>query len=176
MNWSKLRKILLTDCRILQALTPRKYKRQIFSSMLVILLFSSNTQAQTGEWQAVQSLRPGTRIRVKTLHPVQCVFQRATEDELTCERFYRVIQPPLSEVVFDRRSIREVRIETSDEANGTVGALIGAGAGIAIGVSTVKTSNEREGRSLLLGSVGAIIGWFFAHDFHIVHARIIYKR
>ena len=176
MNWSKSRKVFPTACMVLQALIPAKRKRQIISSMVVALFFGSTAQAQTGDWQAVENLKPGTRISVKARHRVRCIFQGATLDELTCKRSDRLFRTLSSEIVFDRQSVREVRLERSDEANAAVGAAIGAGAGAAAGASNGNGTLTRGGGALLLGGIGAIVGWFFGADFHILHGKTIYKR
>ncbi len=145
--------------------------------MIAFLMTASNAQAQTGDWQAVENMMRGTRISVKTKHRVGCIFERATENALVCERTDRGsfrIAP--REIEFDRRSVREVRLERSDDANGAVGALIGAGADAALGASTGNKTTSREGGVLLLGATGAIAGWFIGSEFHILHGEIIYKR
>ena len=175
MNWSKSRKVFPTACMAVQALIPAKSKRQIISSMVVALFFGFTAQAQTGDWQDVVNLKRGTRITVKTRHRTRCFFKTATDDELVCK-------PPRSlwlrpaERRFDRQSVREVRLERSDEANAAVGAAIGAGAGAALGASNGNGTLTRGGGALLIGSIGALSGWFFGSDFHILHGKIIYKR
>ncbi len=91
--------------------------------MLAFLIMASRTQAQTGDWQAVENVRPGSRISVRAKYRVRCIFQRATQDELVCERIQSgLIRISLSEITFDRWSVREGRLEPSDEANAAVGA------------------------------------------------------
>jgi hypothetical protein len=176
MNWSKSRKVFRTACMVAQALIPAKRKRQIISTMVVALFFGFTAQAQTGDWQAIENLKPGTRISVKARHRVRCVFQRASQDELACERFDRLFRTLPSKIVFDRQSVREVRLERSNEANAAVGAAIGAGAGAAAGASSGNGTLTRGGGALLLGCIGAIVGWFFGANFHILHGKTIYKR
>lgn len=138
---------------------------------------ASSVQAQSGGWRAVENITPGSRISVKAKHRVRCIFQRATEDELVCERMNRGllrIAPP--EIELDRPSVREVRLERSDDANAAVGAVIGAGVGAATGASTGNGTSTREGGALLLGAAGAIFGWFFGSKFHVLHGKIIYRQ
>jgi hypothetical protein len=168
-------KVLLTTRMVKMALVPTSHKMKIISLLLAVLMYGPGVQAHTGDWQAVEKLTPGTRISVRAQHRIRCVFQRATDDELACKRLYRSLALS-SEIVFDRQSVREVRLERSDEANGAVGALIGAGAGAAVGASNGKGTATREGGALLLGSIGAIAGWFIGADFHILHGKSIYKR
>src|ERR1041385_8158139 len=96
MNRSDLQQISRTICKVVQAGNLRKYRRQISSSMLAMLLLGANTQAQSqaraqvqspgqaGDWQAVQHLTPGTEISVKTQRHYRCVVEEVTEDELVC--------------------------------------------------------------------------------------------
>jgi len=175
MSSNKSCKVFLTDGRVVQALLPAKCKRQIISSLVVVFLLASNAQAQAGDWQALQHLRPGTRITVKTRHRARCFFTMATDDELVCKP-PRLLWLGPAERRFDRQSVREVRLESSDEANGAVGAAIGAGAGAALGASNGNGTLTRGGGAFLIGSIGALCGWFFGSDFHILHGKIIYKR
>jgi hypothetical protein len=174
MNSRKSRKVLLTARMVNMALVPIHGKRKIVSLLFVVLIFASSGRAQTGDWQAVENLRPGTRISVKARHRVGCVFQRATEDELACRRLYRSLRLS-SEIVFDRQSVREVRLERSDEANGAVVAAIGAGAGAAVGASNGSGTSTREGGAILLGGIGAIVGWFIGNEFHVLRGKSIYR-
>jgi hypothetical protein len=177
MNSRKSRKVLLTARMVNMALVPIHGKRKIVSLLFVVLIFASSGRAQTGDWQAVENLRPGTRISVKARHRIRCIFQRASQDELACERPDRLYRTLSSEIVFDRQSVREVRLERSDEANGAVGAAIGAGAGAgaAAGASNGNGTSTREGGAVLLGGIGAIAGWFIGAQFHVLHGKCIYR-
>jgi hypothetical protein len=104
-------KILLTTCMVKMALVPTSHKMKIISLLLAVLMYVPGVQAHTGDWQAVEKLTPGTRISVRAQHRTRCVFQRATDDELACKRLYRSLALS-SEIVFDRESAREVRLET----------------------------------------------------------------
>jgi hypothetical protein len=145
--------------------------------MLALLILASSAQAQTGNWQAVENIKPGSRISVKAEHRVRCIFRYATDDELVCKRIHRGLfrsAPP--EIAFDRPSVREVRLEKSDEANAAVGAAIGAGVGAAAGASNGNGTLTRGGGALLLGALGAVIGWSFGSEFHVLHGKIVYKQ
>ena len=146
--------------------------------MLAVLLFASSAEAQTGDWRAVKNLRYGSTISVEAERRVRCILRGVTDDQLVCERIQRgLIRIFPSEITFDRRNVREVRLEHSDDANAAAGAAIGAGAGAALG--SVKTRNgslTRGGGALLVGTIGGLIGWFFGRDFHVLHGKIIYKR
>jgi hypothetical protein len=152
--------------------------RAIF--FLSALLLATAATAQTGDWEAVRNLPPGTRISVRDGHPFHnlCIFQRATDDQLFCERILhglsRGMIPP--EAVYPRDKVRDVRLEHSDAANVATGAAIGGGIGAAIGASAHSPSLTRPGGALLLGTGGAIIGGFFGRDFPITHGKVIYRR
>jgi len=87
MNWSKSHKVFPTLGTVVQALIPAKRKRrQIASSIIVAFFFAFTAQSQTGDWQAVQNLKPGSHILVKAQHRYRCSVEGATDDELICER------------------------------------------------------------------------------------------
>jgi hypothetical protein len=144
------------------------------------LLIANAAPAQSGDWQAVKNLQPGARISVSVDRPfhTMCIFQRATDEELLCERILRgsrrVLIPP--DAIYERGKIREVRLEHGDSANVATGAVIGGGVGATIGASTHNTALTRPGRILLLGTGGAIIGGFFGRDFPLTHGKVIYRR
>jgi hypothetical protein len=160
MTSSKSRKIFLTARMVKMALIASSLRLRIISSLLVtVLRCGSNLRAQTGDWQAVENVKPGTRISVKTHNRVRCVFQSASQHELTCKRLHRLFRRLPCETVFDRQSVREVRLERSVEANVALGAALGAGAGAAAGASNGNGTLTRGGGALLLGGIGAIVGW-----------------
>jgi len=51
------------------------------------VLLASTAPAQTGDWQAVKNLQPGTKISVHSASPFHnlCIFERATDEQLVCE-------------------------------------------------------------------------------------------
>jgi hypothetical protein len=85
MNWNKLRRVFPTACTVVQALLPANRKRQIISSMLVVLFFGTSAKAQTGNWQAVENLQPGRPILVKAQRDYFCILEGANDDQLVCE-------------------------------------------------------------------------------------------
>jgi hypothetical protein len=85
-------------------------KPRIISSIIFVLLFGSSAQAQNGDWQAVENLKPGTRLTVKARHNILCIFQSATDDELVCKPL-RFLHLGPGESRFDRQSVREIRLE-----------------------------------------------------------------
>src|SRR6266851_4436315 len=126
------------------------------SLVFALFLLTPMASAQTGDWQAVKSLQPDTKISVQYSRPFRgiCIFERATDEQLVCEHIMHgprgLIVP--SEYVYERKRIREVRLEHSDTANIATGAVIGGGVGVAIGTS------RGSGTTLLLGTGGALIG------------------
>ena len=177
MNRSKSRKVFPTACKVVQTLFSVKHKRQMISALLAVLLLASNAQAQTGDWQAVKNLRPGTRISVKTQHRYPCFFASATEDELVCNGPDRLLRLP-PRMTFSRGEIREIRMGPNQAKDAWIGAGIGTGAGaIAAGTG----SRDYPGFHAFIGGlagagVGALVGAtvpIFQEIFH--HGKIIYK-
>ena|SRR5882672_7478931 len=154
---------------------------RIYRSVLATLFFAPMAFAQTGNWQAVRQLDPGTKISVQfehhSLHST-CYFQRATDDQLFCERVLRgvsqVLIPP--DAVHERKNIREVRLEHSDSSNTATGVAIGGGIGATLGAANNNGTLTRGGGALLLGTVGALIGGSFGRDFPIFHGKVIYRK
>jgi hypothetical protein len=147
---------------------------KIFLSLLAGLILVSPGQAQTGDWRAVESLAPGTRISVKIRFHMQCNVTRVTDAALMCELVHERIRP--GEMTFNRKLIREVRLEHSDQANTAIGASLGGGVGVTVGASLGNRSLDRPVGALVLGTVGAIFGGAFGRDFPIFHGKVIYKR
>jgi hypothetical protein len=160
-----------------------KHKKTI-PFLLAPLLLASIAVAQTGDWQAVKNLQPGTRISVRSGRPFirnTCFFLSATDDQLVCERAVharrRMIIPPIPpEAVYERSKVREVRLEHSEATNTVAGAGIGAGIGAALGASANNGTLTRGGSTLLLGGIGALIGGSFGRDFPVIHGKVVYQR
>ena len=159
------------------ATMPRMRQLRIIASLLVFTLIFSSAQAQTGDWRAVKNIPRGSPISVKVRVRILCIFQSATDDELICTRTNPLPSPiGLDDLRFDRREIREVRLEHSEATNATVGDAIGAGVGAAVGASSNDGTVTRGGGALLIGGIGGIIGGFFGRDFPILHGKIVYRR
>ena len=160
-----------------------RYTKAIFF-LSAAVLFASAAQAQTGDWQAVKNLQPGTKISVRSDHSFirnACFFLSATDEQLVCERAVharrRMIIPPIpSEAIYERNRVREVRLEHSEAANTMAGAGIGAGIGAALGASANNGTMTRGGSTLLLGSFGALIGGSFGKEFPVIHGKVVYRR
>jgi hypothetical protein len=152
-------------------------------AVLLLLLSASSALAQKGDWEAVKNLPPGTPISVKYGHFLihnRCLFQKATDDRLFCVRLLygasAVFVPP--DAIYERKKIREVRLEHSDASNMAVGAAIGAVVGGALGAAGSADTHVRARVTLglLLGGGGAVIGGFLGRDFPIRHGKVIYCR
>src|SRR5882762_4356309 len=94
--------------------------RFISVTLVLLSLSASDSQAQTGDWRAVQNLQAGTLISVKAKHRVKCQFLRATDDAVSCEVIRSGLLGTISQatdLTFDRQSVREVRLEHTDGSN-----------------------------------------------------------
>lgn len=193
MNWHKFWKVSRTGCREVQALIPAKCLRQVLPSLSVVLLLTLTAQAQTqnqtqpqprtGDWQAVKSLTPGTRISVKTQRSYRCSVEDVTDDELICGT-----RTPFREVTLTirRSEIREIRIapHPNQAKDSWIGAGIGAGAGaIAAGTTAAQAPGRNyPGFHAFVGGLagagsGALVG-SIVPIFQVLFQRgkIIYKR
>jgi hypothetical protein len=140
MPWSNARQVFLTARMVVMAVVPVNLKRRIISSMVGVLFLGSSAHAQTGAWQAVENLRPGTHISVKTQHNYPCLFASASEEELVCYRpRNRLLRLPAT-ITIPRGEIREVRMEPNQAKEAWIEAAIGAGAGAAAAASNSRTS------------------------------------
>lgn len=191
MNGSKSRKVFKTTCKVLEAAAPSKGRRAIFPRLLVVLLLA-NTRAQgqapaevrsrgqIGNWQAAESLVPGTRVSVKTEHRYRCAVEAVTEEELICEahvpRSFR-----RNTLVIRRSQICEVRI--LPHPNQTKDAWIGAGIGAGAGAVLAGTNGgPYPGVQAFFGGLagalpGAVVGGTVA-VFRVLleRGKLIYKR
>jgi len=174
MNCSKSRKVLLTACKVFQALIPEGRKRQIISLMVAVVFFGSSAQAQTGDWQAVEKLKPSTRLSLKAQHHILCVFQAATDDELVC-RPIRILRLGPAESRFDRQSVREIRLARNQGKDIAIGAGIGGGAGA---IACAIKSTDHPGFNAVVGGLsGALVGTVVGAIVSIpLRGKLIYKR
>lgn len=183
MHWSESRKIFPTACKVVQALIPIRPWRQILSLVIATLLVGSNAlaqaqaQTQTGDWRAVENLKPGSHVIVKAQRRYACTVEGATEGELTCwvhQRWFRIVS-----IVIPRSEIREVRTLPNQAKDAWIGAGIGAGAG-AIAAGT--TSRDYPGFNAFIGGLagaggGALVGATIPIlQYLIKHGKCIYKR
>jgi hypothetical protein len=165
--------------------TPRPLCRRITVCILATTILVSAMPAQTAgqksnptnNWQAVKNIQPGTNISVLAGHRLKCIFNGASDGDLTCVRVPRgpiPISP--ANITLARSIIVEVRIEHSAEANAATGAAIGGGIGAALGAATNGQSVTRGGGALVVGGIGALVGAFAGRDFSVLPGKIIYRR
>lgn len=159
--------------------------RRLSCCALVLLLLPSVAQAQTGDWGAVQALGPGSAISVKVAgrRRLWCHFDHADDEGLSCERIGRGISYSGSaEIVVSRRDVQEVRLERSDRANATDGAVLGGVAGSAVGGAAggiFKPGGNGTTAAigaLMVGGIGALLGSAFGKDFPLRHRKVIYRQ
>ncbi len=151
-----------------------KCNLRMISAVLVVLLLTASAQAQTGDWQAVQNLKAGTRISVKAQKRYVCSLEHATPDELVCEAVLPRLTRQPSRISIPRGAIREVRLEPSQTKSGLIGAGIGAGVGAAVGASSGTGS---RGAGAFVGALGgAALGGLVGTIVPIFRrGKVIYK-
>ena len=78
---------------------------------------------------------------------------------------------------FERKEVRQVRLEHSDDTNALIGLATGGAIGFAIGASghRVDASTRLVG-GVVGGTVGAFAGRFMNRSIPITHKNVIYKR
>jgi len=142
--------------------------RRVTYWIVSAILFLLNCQAQTGDWQAVQDIPPGSLISVKTqFGSKRCAFQIAGDTELYCDV-----------VTFHRQSIRRVRLEHPN-ASAVLGAVVGTGIGIGVGVAVTNNSRDAETRvydPAAYGILGGIVLGMIMHRIPVVHGKVVYQR
>lgn len=159
-------------------------KPHIATSLLVIVLFVPCAHAQKGNWQAVEKILPGMPISVvnQQRDRLMCYFEHATDDQLICRTLPRSSGFPFPTPVerynalFERRDVREVRLEHAAGTN----ALIGGGIGGAVGAALVARLDEgagpKGGAIGFASMVGALLGAVVGIDRPLFHRKTIYKR
>ncbi len=79
------------------------------------------------------------------------------------------------DLTFDRRRIREVRLEHSNGSNALVGAAIGGGAGAVFGAVGPNTDLNKGASTVVGAGFGILLGGFLGSALPVRHWRIIYK-
>jgi len=153
-------------------------KHHVIFPLVMILVSAPGALARKGNWDAVEKLSPGVRISVKTSVRLNCYFVSATDNGLVCSM--QVHGPEWTTSYdrrFERRRIKEVRVEYSEATGSAVGAAVGGGVGAILGgVAGGNGTITRGGGALLLGGLGAIVGGIAGRDFPLVHGDVIYRR
>ncbi|MBZ5701584.1 MAG: hypothetical protein LAN84_07025 [Acidobacteriia bacterium] len=146
-------------------------------TLLLLTIAATNAEAQKGDWAAVQRIEPGTRISVKLRLRTVCHFVSATENQLACKIPPEGRMPFLpSELKFERRKIRQVRLEHDPSVNSLAGMAIGMGTGAALGAAAGGKTLTRGGGAILMGGIGALFGGVYGMFFPVVHKKVVYKR
>ena len=147
---------------------------RIIPFLLAPLLIASSAMSQTANWEAVQALRNGTKIKVTLKHgPTfgHCFFDGASDDQLFCISG----RWPLSRrKMYLRDDIKAVYLTHNGPA---IGLGVGAGAGAIIGAAGDPVPGlGRGGTALLdaglLGGLGAFFGMVLDPFFH---GREVYR-
>ncbi len=147
---------------------------KIISFVLAPLLIASSAMSQTADWEAVQALRSGTKIKVTLKNrPTfgHCFMDGASDDQLFCSSG----RWPLSRrKVYLRDDIKAVYLTHNGPA---IGLGVGAGAGAIIGSTGDPVPGlGRGGTALLdaglLGGLGAFFGMVLDPFFH---GRVVYR-
>ncbi len=138
---------------------------KIIPFLLASLLIASSAMSQTADWEAVQALRSGTKIKVTLKNrPTfgHCFFDGASDDQLFCTSRGGLLS---RRKVYLRDDIDAVYLTHNGPA---IGLAVGAGAGAAIGAS-------RSNALLGAGALG-VVGWLsgtVADPFF--HGRAVYR-
>ncbi len=147
---------------------------RIISFLLAPLLIASSAVSQTADWQAVQALRSGTRIKVTLKNRTtfgHCFIDGASDDQLVC---ISGRWPMSRRKVYLRDDIKAVYLTHNGPA---IGLGVGAGAGAIIGAAGDPVPGlGRGGTALLdaglLGGLGAFFGMVLDPFFH---GRVVYR-
>ena len=146
--------------------------RSVICSLLAAGLLISSSQAQTGDWQAVQDIPVGSYISVKSYpRSARCFFVNATDWELFCEQ--RGLR-----IDFHRQNIRQVRLEHPNK-NALLGVLIGTGLGAGVAAAVTRNSNDAETRvadPIIFGILGAVVSGVLMHRISPVPGNIVYRK
>ena len=144
-------------------------------SLVCLSLAASAASAQKADWQAIEILKSGTVVSVKTRHRYLCTLDHATSDTFVCQSCSHRIVPIPMPPGFSRNEIREIRLEHNQSKDAWIGAGVGAVAGISLGASSNSAS---RGAGAFFGGIGgglagALLGGA-GPIFH--HKQVIYQR
>jgi hypothetical protein len=146
----------------------------IIPFLLAPLLIASSAMSQTDDWEAVQALPNGTKIKVTLKNrPTfgHCFFDGASDDQLFCTSRGGLLS---RRKVYLRDDIEAVYWTHNGPA---IGLAVGAGTGAVIGaVGDPIPGLGRGGTALLdaglLGGLGAFFGMVLDPFFH---GRVVYR-
>lgn len=158
----------------------RDFAPLLFIQILTLFAFSCAVSAQTGNWAAVEGLRTGADISVRTMKgekfhgrfdvadPVRLVLwsdERSFPGRVTVRR------------ELFRGSVMQVRLERR-AASIAAGAAIGAGVGVGLGVAVDAPSKNHDARgvvSFVFGVLGAGLGAAIGKTHPFLHGPVIYE-
>lgn len=145
-----------------------------FYLILTVFVLLPIGYAQKGNWQAVESLAPGTSISIQARHRVHCNFLGADNNSISCEQNLSALRVS-HEFAFDRTEVRQVRVE-HPAASMFLGAAIGAGAGVGYGSTGGSGSLTKGGTELVGGALFGFLGGVVGRETHIIPGTIIYQK
>ena len=146
-----------------------------FYLLCAVLALTAVCGASDGDWEIVKSLPEGTPISVKAKLRHLCTFQLATDTTLTC-------RPKISGTTswtlsFERKEIRQVRLEHSDDTNELIGFATGGAIGFVMGASGHRPdTSSRLFDGVVAGALFGFAGRFMNRALPITHKSVIYKR
>lgn len=130
-------------------------------------------------WNRIGDLRDGQKIVVSLLSgfPMHCTFRGITDRSLFCEQRGLLLGFDTSEI--GRDDIARVRTDDYPRDRGIVMAVLG-GAGLVEGAAaptTPDTGAMRAGQALLLGAIGAGVGYAVSLPIAVfAPGKTIYRR
>jgi hypothetical protein len=89
--------------------------------------------AQKLDWETIRQIHPNSPIMVVTQKHFHCNFEAVNDDKLFClfvpTDLLPFVTSKVSELVFNRAEIREVRLEAFDDSKGYLDLILAAGGG-----------------------------------------------
>ena len=146
-----------------------------FYLLCAVLVLTAISSASDGDWEIVKSLPSGTPISVKAKLRHMCTFQLATDTTLTCRP--KISGPSSWILSFERKEIRQVRLEHGDDTNELIGFATGGAIGFAMGAGGHRVdTSSRLFDGVVAGALFGFAGRFMNRALPITHKSVIYKR
>jgi len=135
---------------------PRKFQA-FYCGVLGFLLLAVNLQAQSSDWQVLQSIPEGAKIKITLKHRAtsgHCVLGEVTDDHLIC--YFTA----LGTRQYARGDIKTVSLGRN---SARVGFAVGAGTGVALGATRGCCGGTARVLGVIifapvLGAIGAGVG------------------
>jgi hypothetical protein len=154
-------------------------QRYLLPFLLLQLLLPACNDAQSGGWESVESLPPGTNISVHTRRRFPCKLFDVTTEEIRCSPDLLPGQQPNRMFTFPRERVQQIHVEKT-ASNMAIGVALGIAAGAATGVAVCesgKCTSERLGMGeLLMGGLFGAIGGIIGTHVPFVHGKVIYRK